>query len=228
MIGIIPSAGKGSRLNMGTKGLVDVKGRHLIEYPLMNMLELGIKRVIIIENENDISNVLQYNWNGIALEYVSQKEKKGIAHAISLTKDLIKDEEVCIILGDIIYYGELKPMKRALHKKKFGEEELDLIVGMKKIELKSQISKSYGLKGGRFYEKPAKPKSFRSLLGLGIYMAKTKAIFEAIEKTQMDEKGEIQITNALNNFERRKHFILDGFYTNINTKEELEEYENRR
>jgi glucose-1-phosphate thymidylyltransferase len=211
MVGVLPCAGMGTRLGMGTKGLVKIKNKYLIEYPLLNMFELGIRKVIIIQNEKDIENVLGNNWNGMPLEYVTQKEKKGSAHAISLAEDLVSGDDMLIILGDIIFKGDLYPMKSA-----FKGMKTDLLVGMQKVENKEEIKKNFGLDYTKqFIEKPKDVSNLKSLIGLGIYMA-TKELFKAIKKNPVGE-----LTDALNYVEERDWYILKGYYMNVNTKEDF-------
>lgn len=217
MIGIIPAAGNGKRLNMGCKALVKVNGRRLIEYPLENMMDLEINKVIIIENETDISSVLGKRWNNINLEYVTQKEKKGIAHAISLTEDLV-DDDFIIILGDIVYSGFLDEMKH-----NFEYLTTDLLVAMKPVKDKKEIKKSFGVRKNKFVEKPKTIRGLEPFLGLGVYMA-NKKLFDAIRKTKVSKlRNEIELTDALNHVENSKVHFLTEKYINVNNEIELEE-----
>ena len=208
MLGVIPCAGAGTRLRMGTKGLIKIKGKYLITYPLINMFELGIRKVIIIQNEKDIENVLGNNWNGMQLEYVTQDEKKGSADAILLTEKLI-NEDMLIILGDIIFTGNLWDMKMAFKK-------TNLLVGMQEVKDKEEIKKNFGIDpSGRFIEKPKNVSNLKPLIGLGIYMA-TPELFDAIRMSPIG--GEL--TDALNYVKKTDYHILEGFYMNVNTPED--------
>ena len=208
MLGVIPCAGKGTRLRMGIKGLIKIKGKYLITYPLLNMFELGIRKVIIIQNEHDIENVLGNNWNGMQLEYVTQNEKKGSADAILLVEKLI-NEDMLIILGDIIFTGNLWDMKMAFKK-------TNLLVGMQEVKNKEEIKKNFGIDpSGRFIEKPKNVSNLKPLIGLGIYMA-TPELFDAIRMSPIE--GEL--TDALNYVKKTDYHILEGFYMNVNTPED--------
>jgi dTDP-glucose pyrophosphorylase len=217
MKGIIPAAGKAKRLGGKCKALTLIDGEYLLAHPLKNMLNLGVKEVIIIQHGREIEKEFGNEWNGIKLTYVQQRQRKGIAHAISLAERLIRDyDTICIILGDIIYKGDdLAVMKSA-----FELSALDALVAFKMIADKSEIKKSYGYLRGKFVEKPEDTSDFPNFLGLGIYMAKPD-FFEAIARTKPSERGEIEITDTLNQIEKIQPFILRGFYTNVNTREEL-------
>lgn len=218
MKGILVAAGKGSRFGGTCKALLKIDNKFLIEYPLMNMKNLGILEVIIVQYRDQIQEKFGDNYFGMKLNYVKQEERKGIAHAVSLTKELIKGDNFLIILGDIIYKGDLDLMKTA-----FESQDLDCMVGFKMTKDKEEIKKSYGFFEDRYVEKPEDVSEFSSFLGLGIYMA-TPKFFEAIKKTKPGRNSEIQITDTLNQITKIKPFLLNGFYQNINTKEDLESY----
>lgn len=219
MKGVIPCAGDGKRLGEKCKALMKVNGKFLIEYPLKNMFDLGIKNVIIIQNEKDIENELKYNWNGINLEYVTQVKKKGSAHAIYLAKKLCSGEQICVILGDIIFEGKLDEMF-----KKFILDKYDCLVGGQEVTDKECIKKSYGIyQSGKFIEKPTDVSNLKNVLGLGIFIF-NKSLFEMIKITPKNKiKKEHDIIDVLNQFKNKGYFLLEGYYININTKEELNE-----
>ena len=218
MKGIIVAAGKAERLGGICKALLKIDNKFLIEYPLMNMKDLGILEVIIVQHGDQIQKKLGENYLGMKLNYVEQKERKGIAHAVSLTKELIGRDSFCIILGDIIYKGKDLWMMRTA----FEYSKMDCMVALKQIKDKEEIKKSYGYLDGKFIEKPKDVSEFPSFLGLGIYMANPN-FYEAIKKTKA-VKGDIGITDALNEVKLIKPFLLNEFYQNINTKEELESF----
>jgi dTDP-glucose pyrophosphorylase len=219
MIGVIPCAGNGIRLGETSKPLTKVNGKLLIEYPLKNMLDLGIKTVVIIQNEKDIQNELGFNWNGIEIKYITQEKKKGSAHAIYLAKKLCEGEDTCVILGDIISDMNLKEMKD-----KFYSEEYGCLVGGMYVDNKELIKKSYGIYGnGKFIEKPKDVSKLTNILGLGIFMF-NYTLFDMIKITPKNKiKKEFDIIDTLNKFKKSGFFILTGNYININTPEELKE-----
>jgi len=217
MKGIIVAAGKGERLGGVCKALIKIDNKYLIEFPLGNMKDLGIKEVIIVQHGGAISEKLGNTYQDMKLIYVQQEERKGIGHAVSLTKDVIGDDSFCIILGDIIYKGTLQIMKTT-----FETSNLDCMVGLKQIQDREEIKKSYGHLNGKFIEKPKDVSNFPHFLGLGIYMANPN-FYKAIEKVR-PVNDEIGITDALNKVKRIRPFLLNEFYQNINTKEELESF----
>lgn len=221
MIGIIPAAGNGSRLGESSKPLVMINEKLLIEYPLTQMLKLGIKKVIIIQNKNDIEEKLGRYWNGISLSYVTQEEKKGSAHAIYLSKDKCEDGDVCVILGDIVSDIDLSKMKE-----EFYNRDYECLVGVDKMDDKREIMKSYGVrKDGVFIEKPNEEEiqELYYLRGLGFFMFRIDHLFDNIIKTRQNKKkGELDIIDTLNIFLKKGFYILSGKYINVNTREDLE------
>ena len=219
MKGVVVAAGEGKRLGGTCKALLKIDKKYLIEYPLQNMKEL-VEEVIIIHHGPEIQKALGDNYQGMKLTYVEQDERKGIAHAISLAKDVIGDDMFCVILGDIIYKGEDLPIMKVC----FENSDLIGMPGFKLVqeEYREEIKKSYGFFEDRFIEKPTDLTGFSNFLGLGIYMFR-KEFFGAIEKTKA-VNGEVGITDALNQVTKIKPYLLQGVYQNINTKEELESY----
>ena len=220
MKGIIPAAGKGTRLGMGCKSLTKVNGCHLISYPLKNMKSLELEETIIVHNGNEIKDTIGNCYEGMKISYVEQKERKGIAHAVSLTEELVNGDDICIILGDIIYTGgDLKEMKDHF----YDDPKRSCLFGVKRVELKEEIMKSYGISyNGKIIEKPRYVKRLFPLLGLGIYMADYN-FYDYINKTKTGMRGEVEITDTLESIskDRINFHELKGFYANVNTVHEL-------
>jgi len=214
MIGIIPAAGKATRLAGINKALLYYRRKRLIEFPLEVMHKIGINRVIIIQNGGSIPTYLGTEYKGMKLEYVEQVHRRGIAHAIYLAKDKV-DDDVCVILGDIYYNGSLADMRK--HHKQVG----GCLVGVQKVEDKALIKESYGINkdSGSFIEKPKDVEVLEPLLGLGIYMFDS-TLFDCIDKTLPDEEEQLQITDVLNKFDSVDYHELDGIYKNINREED--------
>lgn len=227
MIGVIPAAGMGSRLGYDVKGLVEVHGKRLIEYPLKNLLDMGINRTIIVEHDHSISNEVGGHYGAMSLDYVQQKRRGGIGHALSLTERLGDGEYMFIILGDIIYRGhDLADMKRRFL---FNRDSNIALYGIKPTANPNEIKESYGVRVGttattsEIVEKPKDTRGLMPFLGLGIYTA-TPKIFKYIKQTPRNEKGEVGITEALNSMAkdlRASGHILYGNYVNVNTRSDL-------
>ena len=226
MIGIIVAAGKAKRMGNKCKALIRVKGKPIIEYIIQNMIPI-VKKIIIIQHGNEIEKAIGNGYLNIPLIYVQQKRRKGIAHAIYQCKRV--KEDMLIILGDIIYFGDLTDMKKT-----FEELKLKFLFGTQNIIDKSLLKKSYGItymeeKRCRVIEKPTDKdlKNMQNLLGLGIYMA-TPKLFDYIKKTKKNEKTkEIEFTDTINEVPANLCGTTDlnSFYININTEQDLKDCE---
>ena len=113
MIGIIAAGGNSTRLFpltlSRTKHLLPIYGKPMIYYPISNLMLMDIKEIIIVTKKSDINDLKKCLGNGrhlgIKIYYVIQKEPKGVADVLICAKKFIKNNEVCLILGDNIFYG---------------------------------------------------------------------------------------------------------------------------
>ena len=201
MKGIILAGGSGTRLYPLTIGqskqLLAIHDKPMIYYPLSVLMLAGIRDILIISTPQDLPNFKRLlsdgSQIGMNFSYASQEKPNGIAEAFIIGEKFIGNENVCLILGDNIFYGsDLK--KNFL---KISNKKQNSIIGY-------QVSKpqNYGVinvnkrnKILSIEEKPRKPNS--NLAATGIYFYENY-IFKYLKKIKPSKRGELEITD-LNN-----------------------------
>ncbi|MBA4317286.1 MAG: glucose-1-phosphate thymidylyltransferase [Flavobacterium sp.] len=201
MKGIILAGGSGTRLypitKLYSKQLAIIYDKPLIYYPLSILMLGGITEILIISNEDTISQYQKLFENGsqlgLKIEYAVQEKPNGIAESFIIGKDFIGDDSVTLILGDNIFYGRLDFFYRALNNSLNGAVIFAYWV---------KNPQRYGIidfdKEGRaveIIEKPKEPKSNYAVPGLYVY---DNRVVEFSQRLKPSARGELEITD-LNN-----------------------------
>jgi glucose-1-phosphate thymidylyltransferase len=195
---IIPAAGIGTRLRPHTytlpKALLYVAGKPIISHILDDVLKLDISSlVLIVGYKGDlIEQYVRANYKDMNVDFVVQEERRGIGHAIDLTRDLADTgEPLLIILGDTIVKVNLGDLVKTGHN----------VLGVKEVD----DPRRFGVcevDGGfitRLVEKPADPPSNLALVGL-YFVKDSRVLFDALREEiegGIMNHGEYQITDAL-------------------------------
>ena len=197
MKGIILAGGKGTRLYPITKAiskqLLPVYDKPMIYYPINTLLDIGIKEILIITTPEDqiyFKNLLINNDDfKIDFKFEIQKKPNGIAEALIIGEHFIKNDNVCLILGDnlffnsnVISYKKLKKSSRIFVKK---------VSDYKRYGVLEEVNNKPLL----IHEKPRKYISDNVVVG--IYMYKNNVI-ELVKHLKPSKRGELEITD-LNN-----------------------------
>ncbi|MFZ0455067.1 MAG: sugar phosphate nucleotidyltransferase [Ignavibacteriaceae bacterium] len=216
MRAIIPVAGIGSRLKPHTfstpKVLLNVGGKPIISHIIDKLLEEGInKATFVIGHLGEmIKEYIQNEYPQLNSDFIEQKNKEGLGHAIYTAIPTFDDKEIFIILGDTIFDVDLKSVFKMKHSS----------LGVKKVEDPRRFGVAV-IKDGfvnKLVEKPQDSISNLALVGL-YYIANSNTLKKGLDeliKKDIRTKGELQLTDALqimiNNGEKFTTFPVDGWY----------------
>ncbi|MDB4789961.1 glucose-1-phosphate thymidylyltransferase RfbA [bacterium] len=207
MKGIILAGGSGTRLYPITKGvskqLLPVYDKPMIYYPLSVLMLAGIQEILIITTAEDQSSFIKALGDGsnygISLTYAIQSSPDGLAHAFIIGEEFIGDDNVCLVLGDNIFYGPglspklIRAVKTAKTEKKatvFGYQVKDPhrfgVVSFDENNLAISIE-----------EKPSAPKSNYAVTGLYFY---PNSVVNVAKKITPSQRNELEITCVNNDY----------------------------
>lgn len=229
-IAVIPVAGVGTRLRPHThtipKALINVAGKPMLAHILDELIRIGVNDAVFVVGHmgDQIREYVDTHYR-LNATYVEQPERKGLGHAVYLTREAVGNRPALIILGDTIFRADFKGVL-SQGVSQIGVKEVDdpRRFGVALVE-DGQVT--------QLIEKPDLPVSRLAIVGI-YYIAHTPLLFESLDdmiRNERTTKGEYQLTDALEMMIRKgepmKVFPVEGWYdcgkteTLLSTNQEL-------
>lgn len=202
MKGIILAGGSGTRLYPITKGVVKqllpIYDKPMIYYPFSVLLLAGITEILIISTPQDIER-FKYIFGdgsdlGIHIHYATQAKPNGIAEAFIIAQDFVGDDDVCLILGDNLIYGEglIKTLQNSVQIVKEKQEALVFGYYVNNPKDYGVVEFDANHKVLSVEEKPQEPKSNYAIIGLYFY---PNNVLQKAKQITPSKRGELEITS---------------------------------
>ncbi|CAA0189910.1 glucose-1-phosphate thymidylyltransferase RfbA [Tenacibaculum maritimum] len=216
MKGIILAGGSGTRLYPITKGvskqLLPVYDKPMIYYPLSVLMLAGIKDILIISTPEDLPNFKKLLGTGeelgIHLFYKEQPSPDGLAQAFIIGKEFIGKDDVCLILGDNIFYGHglTKMLQKA--KENVEVEDKATVFGYYVNDPERYGVAEFDESGNviSIEEKPKEPKSSYAVVGLYFY---PNSVINIAENVIPSDRGELEITTVNQEYLKRNSLKVE-------------------
>jgi len=210
MKGIILAGGSGTRLYPITKGvskqLLPVYDKPMIYYPLSVLMLAGIQEILIISTPEDLPNFKKLLGDGkeigLELRYAAQASPDGLAQAFIIGEDFIGKDDVCLVLGDNIFYGVGFSGMLQNARKNVADGKSTVFgyfvndpgrYGVAEFDTKGNVIS--------IEEKPNDPKSNFAVVGLYFY---TNDVVQIAKNTQPSKRGELEITSVNQTYLQQK------------------------
>lgn len=208
--GIVLAGGRGTRLYpmtaIASKQLLTIYDKPMIYYPLSTLMLAGIKEILLISTADDISLYEKLLGDGskfgISIEYKIQEYPRGLPEAFIIGEEFIGQSQVCLILGDNLFYGKLDFLRNAL------ENNSGASIFAYQVEDPSNYGViNYGVDNQiiSIEEKPKNPESNYAIPGLYIFDSNVSTIAKNLVPSK---RGELEITDLHKFYLEKKQLVV--------------------
>ncbi len=227
MKALVLSGGQGTRLRPLTytipKQLLPIANKPILSYVMDHIRGAGIQDVGIVvspETGHQIQKVLAETCSDLRLTYIRQDQPLGLAHAVKVSRDYLGDDSFVMYLGDnLIGEGIARFIEG------FQSSESDAVILLKEVEDPRMFGVAEVDEEGRIFhlvEKPEVPPSNLALVGVYVF---TPAIHEAISQIKPSQRGELEITDAIQRMLEKgqivQSFLLKSWWLDTGKKDDL-------
>lgn len=210
MKGIILAGGSGTRLHPMTqvisKQMLPIYDKPMIYYPLSVLMLAGIRDVLLISTPNDLGGYEKLLGDGsrygININYEVQDKPNGLAEAFIIGENFIGDDNVCLILGDNVFYGQ--GLVESVNRIDYEEFDNKAVIFGYHVGNPSEFGVVEFDELGKVIsleEKPEHPKSNYAIPGLYFY---DNSVIEIAKNIKPSDRGELEITSINNEYLRRR------------------------
>src|SRR5438270_8865360 len=214
MKGVVLAGGTGSRLDPLTrvtnKHLLPVGDKPMVQWAVDFLTEAGVRDLILVTGSDHVEDFRRYF--GSDLQFAQQDRAGGIAEALGLARDFVRDERVVVMLADNIFSGPITDTVRNFEAQGTGARVM--LAHVRETEHLRHLGVPK-LEAGRIIEiveKPADPPSIYAVTGVYCYDAD---VFDVVDSLEPSARGELEITDVNNHYVRAgtlEYDVFEGYW----------------